>query len=204
MSETKARKIGRIKAKNVRISFWFPEGRPPKDAKPGEEDKLIWNPSFLMSKETEEGQALKKLISDEIKAVMREKWHGKVEKLKPEKLCLRDGDVETYDGYAGHYYISTSSKRKPQLVDRIKGRDGKWLEAAPGKIYSGCYCNAIITIWAQDNEHGKRVNASIEVIQFLRDGEAFGDTIVDANDELDEDDVGSVGDITDTEEEDIL
>jgi hypothetical protein len=29
-------------------------------------------------------------------------------------------------------------------------------------------------VWAQDNKYGKRINASLEAIQFVRHGEAFG------------------------------
>jgi hypothetical protein len=34
--------------------------------------------------------------------------------------------------------------------------------------YSGCHANAIINIWAQNNKWGKRVNAGLTGVQFLR------------------------------------
>ena len=47
------------------------------------------------------------------------------------------------------------------------------LVAADGKPYSGCHVNVIIDVWAQDNQYGKKINAQLQGIQFLRDGEAF-------------------------------
>ena len=42
-----------------------------------------------------------------------------------------------------------------------------------GKIYAGCYVNVSLDFWAQDNAYGKRVNAQLRGVQFLRDGDAF-------------------------------
>jgi len=44
---------------------------------------------------------------------------------------------------------------------------------ADGVIYSGCYVNAIIDLWAQDNQFGKRINATLLGVQFAYDGDAF-------------------------------
>ncbi|MNP74169.1 hypothetical protein D3C76_1710040 [compost metagenome] len=42
----------------------------------------------------------------------------------------------------------------------------------------------IVDIWAQDNSYGKRINAQLQGIQFVKDGEAFsgGGTSADASD----------------------
>lgn len=34
-------------------------------------------------------------------------------------------------------------------------------QEADGLVYSGCYVNARIELWAQDNANGKRVNAKL-------------------------------------------
>jgi hypothetical protein len=62
------------------------------------------------------------------------------------------------------------SKGRPLVIDR--NRDP--LTAADGKPYSGCYVNVSIDVWAQDNKYGKRINAQLKGIQFVRDGDAFG------------------------------
>jgi len=43
-----------------------------------------------------------------------------------------------------------------------------------GTIYAGCYVNAIISLWAQDNTYGKRINAQLEGVQFCNNGEPLG------------------------------
>ena len=52
------------------------------------------------------------------------------------------------------------------------GIDG--LTEADGLVYSGCYVNARVELWVQDNANGKRINAKLLGIQFVRDGDAFG------------------------------
>jgi hypothetical protein len=49
----------------------------------------------------------------------------------------------------------------------------------------------------QDNKHGKRANAMLKSVQFLRDGESFGAAPVNPDDEFDDDMVGEVGSIGD-------
>jgi hypothetical protein len=38
----------------------------------------------------------------------------------------------------------------------------------------------VISLWAQDNSWGKRINATLLGAQFHSDGEAFGDAGIDA------------------------
>ena len=52
-----------------------------------------------------------------------------------------------------------------------------------GKPYSGCYVNAFVEFWTQDNNYGKRVNATLLGVQFYRDGESFsGGGVADTDD----------------------
>jgi hypothetical protein len=84
------------------------------------------------------------------------------------KICVQDGDAKSdYDGYAGMKYINASNKIRPLVVDGNRTP----LAASDGKLYSGCYVNAVLDIWAQSNQFGKRINASLLGVQFLRDGE---------------------------------
>lgn len=195
--------IGEVILKNVRLSFadLFKPGKPQKNddgtMSPGK-----FKANFLMPKgddDTKANMAKCKKAADQVKA---EKWGKKIPKLKPEKVFLRDGDLEDWDGYEGAYYISANNPNQPVLVDRKKDGAGKWIEltvenGGPRLLYSGCWVNAIIRIWAQDNEHGKRVNASLESVQFLRHDEAFSaGKPVDPNekfDDVDEDDADELG-----------
>jgi hypothetical protein len=52
-----------------------------------------------------------------------------------------------------------------------------------GKPYAGCFVNASIELWVQDNNYGKRINATLAGVQFYRDGEHFGGgSIADTDD----------------------
>jgi hypothetical protein len=128
-------------------------------------------------------------IEDAIEHAIETKWGEKAPKLKADKVCFKDGDDKDDDAYAGAMYINASNKRRPQVVDRDKTP----LTADDGKPYGGCYVDAIIRIWAQDNKYGKRINASLELVRFRKDGEAFGappvsaDALPDLPDEDEED-----------------
>lgn len=104
-------------------------------------------------------------------------------KEKPDgiKTGFSDGDDKSYDGYAGMFAIACHNKVRPTVVNR---RLEPVAEGDAGAPYSGCYVNAKITLWAQDNQYGKRINANLRSVQFLRDGTAFGIAPVDAEDEF--------------------
>lgn len=146
-------------------------------------------------------------IEAAIEAVIKAKWPKDTPKIKADKRCLRDGDEESYAGYEGNWFVSASRTvypagggKEPKRPFMIFGprktlqEDGtrKYVDD-PSLLYAGCYVREKIRIWAQDDpEYGKRVNASIEAIQFLRDGEAFGGgqktKVDDEFDEFGEDD----------------
>lgn len=116
------------------------------------------------------------LIRKAMMQVANEKWESKGPTYykaleKTDKLCLHDGDTKAeYEGFEGNLFIAANSKVRPSVFDQMRND----LTQADGKPYSGCYVNASIEIWAQDNaEYGKRINAQLRGIQFLRDGEAF-------------------------------
>lgn len=200
--------VGEVILRDVILSFAdiYRPAADRKDSKTGETIKGKFGANFLMDKGTEmtkQNQAKIKKAGADAKT---KKWGDEKNwpKLKPEKVCLRDGDLEDYDGYEGRLYLSANSNTKPQVITNRKGKDGKWIEAvegAPGAPYAGCRVNALVRIWAQDNEYGKRLNASLEVVQFLADGTPFGAAPVDPNDRFTDDMVGDVGDISEEGDE---
>ena len=143
-------------------------------------------------------------IEDAIDAAKEAKWGDKKNwpKLKADRICLKDGDEEDKDEYIDSMIIraSSSEDNPPQVIKNVRDEDGKWEESRPGgprSVYSGCYANVLIRLWAQDNKYGKRVNASLEVVQFAKKGEAFGRGPVDPNDRFGdelEDDSGGMDD----------
>lgn len=109
------------------------------------------------------------------KEVAKAKWNTKADSVLKAarasgKQVLKDGDTKSdYAGYEGMLFINTSNPQRPTIVDRDKTP----LSEEDGKPYGGCYVNAVIELWAQDNQFGKRVNASLAGIQFVKDGDRF-------------------------------
>lgn len=89
--------------------------------------------------------------------------------------CLQNGDAKAqYAGFEGMMFISCGqeeSKGRPDIRN-VKGRPVA--ENDPGAPYAGCYVVAWLDLWAQDNQYGKKVNASIAAVQFADDGDPFG------------------------------
>lgn len=105
------------------------------------------------------------------KAVYREKWGDRTVGLKPDSGVLRDGSAKAHiAGFEGSLYISASSSRRPGVFNR----DRTPLTAGDGVLYSGCYVNALLDVWAQDNEYGKAIRPALSGVQFRADGEPFG------------------------------
>ena len=134
----------------------------------------------------EEGKRGVKLLLDkkkdaaQIKAVQKAMKECADEKLKgkmppSDKLCLRDGADLGRDEYDGYVVLSVSAKNQPPVFKE----DGRPFERAEieaiasgeeeDPFYSGCRVNALISVWGQDNKYGKRVNGSLEGIQFAGD-----------------------------------
>lgn len=159
-----------IKLNNVRLSFpsLFREKKfAPTDA------KGAYSATFILDKKinAKEIAAVNAAIND----IVREVFKGK----RPPKVCLRDGEekAET-DGYGdGVMFIGCRSEKRPQVI----GRDMSPLTEEDGKPYAGCHVNAVIQLWGQDNQYGKRINAKLRAVQFFKDGKPFGEGEVDVN-----------------------
>jgi hypothetical protein len=124
-------------------------------------------------------------INAAIAAVAAEKWGAKADSIlktirAADKTCLHSGDLKSnYDGFEGMMYVSARNSLQPSVVDRNKTP----LSAQSGRPYAGCFVNAILELWAQDNNYGKRVNATLMGVQFQDDGESFvGGGVADADD----------------------
>ncbi|HFF9855822.1 DUF2815 family protein [Serratia marcescens] len=169
----------KVKLNNVRLAF--PALLEPKavngEGEPRFSAAFIFDPKHPAVAEIEKA----------IEAVAKEKWGAKADGVLKTlrstlKVCLHDGDEKAeYEGYPGNKFVSASNKARPRVVDR----DNSILVQADGRPYAGCYVNAVIDIWAQDNNFGKRINASLGGVQFLRDGDAFAGGGVASEDDFD-------------------
>ncbi len=162
--------MSKMQLKNVRLSFPSIFKRASFN---GEEGKF--EATFLLDKEKDAAQI--KMIEDAIEAAIKE---AKI-KVPSDKRCLKDGDDVEYDGYEGCMSFKASTNKRPTIIDRDKTA----LAEDDGKPYAGCYVNAICDIWVQNNNYGKRVNANLFGIQFVKDGAPFGSGDVDVTDEFD-------------------
>lgn len=157
--------------KNVRLSFpvlFTPEAF--QDSAPR------WSANFLFPKNGDVHQE----VLAAMKKVAAEKWLKKSDGIfetliKKDKTCLHDGDdkASKYDGYADNVFLSAVRQQKDGrlvLVDRQRAP----ISEQDGILYSGCYVNAKVDLWAQDNQYGQRINATLMVVQFVKDGDSFG------------------------------
>lgn len=157
-----------LKLTNVRLAF-------PKlfkaEAVNGEGE-----PKFGCSLLLEPTDAQIKAINQAINAAAVDKWGAKAAghlalMRKTDKVFLHDGNLKAqYAGFENMLYVSCNSAVRPVIVDRNKAP----LTEADGRPYGGCYVNVTMDTWAQDNKFGKRVNAQLMSVQFVRDGDAFG------------------------------
>lgn len=138
-------------------------------------------PKFGATLIVAKGSASHQAIKDAVRACIAEKWpKGPPPGLK---LCLRDGGEKGHmDGFGDEVvFFNATNPKRPTVVDR----DRTPLTESDGKPYAGCYVTALIDFWAQDNQYGKRVNATLTGVQFVRDGEAFGGARVASADDFD-------------------
>lgn len=203
--------------KNKRLSFVSVfEPKIYKDKKTGEIQSYSQEVNVLLDKDADKEDIEKiKLLQRE---AIKQKFGDNPPTIPVENRCLRDGEIvdpdtgekkARWDGYENKLFVSASKKfKKPlgeidpkmlvQVMDGFKGPDGKFprLKASDGKIYSGCYGDVIIRIYAYDgrkDENPNRVNASLEAIKFRKHGDAFGAAPVDADSRFEENEVDEDG-----------
>ena len=153
----------KIQLKNVRLSFPHLFDH----AQFGGESTGKFEASFILDK-TEHADQIK-VIEDAIAKMSKEAFKAK---LPSDKVALKDGDDTGREELAGKMTIKGSTKKRPIVIDRDKTP----IAESDGKIYAGCYVNAILTLWSQNNNYGKRINAQLDGVQFVKDGEPFGDS----------------------------
>lgn len=178
----------KVSLKNVRLAF--PNLFEAK-AVNGEGDPRF-SASFLMDPKHPAVAELQKAFE----TVGKEKWGAKWPQVKKElelkdRTALHDGDTKAeYAGFEGMMFVNAGNKVRPLVIDRDKSP----LIAADGKPYAGCYVNASIELWCQDNNYGKRINASLRGVQFLKDGDAFAGGGTASDDEFDDIEEGAEAD----------
>ena len=167
--------------RNVRLAF--PNIFEPQAGFNGGDPK--YNATFIIEdKETADK------IEKAMEQVAQEKWpkdyDQKLKKLRSGgKICLKDGDEKAdYGGFEGNWSINASNKVRPSVFDK----DGSKLTQEDGRPYAGCYVDASIDIWPQDNQYGQRINAALRGVKFSKDGQPFAGGGAASEDEFEFDD----------------
>jgi len=167
--------------KNVRLAF--ANVYKPKKSENGER----YSAAFPIVPKSDNHKSLTAAMSK----VATDKW----EKKGPAILVklIEGGDVafkeraatddagEPFAGFEDMFTLNAGQDKKkgqPLLIGSNK-IDGAFpiLVEDDGVLYSGCWVNVKIDVWAQDNtaeRGGKRINAQLKTIQFVRDDESFG------------------------------
>lgn len=175
-----------IRIDNVRLAFchvFVPQAQDPK--KPEEKKFSVAslftgnNPAVTIVPTTEQLAAGQKPVASLIQTVIEQvaqekygtKWQQVLQGLRlNHKALVVDGNTKAKnEGYGGNWFFNASNAVRPDL------RDEKRNPLVPGdtKPYSGCYASVIADVWAMDNQHGQRINATLLGVQFRRDGDAF-------------------------------
>lgn len=169
----------KLKLNNVRLAF--PNIFEPQVSEDG---KASYGATLLFPRNHPQFAA----VEAAIETVAKEKWGAKAEvTLKQlraaDKTALHNGDSKAqYQGFEGNFYVSARNPVRPTALDADKTP----LQQSDGRLYSGCYVNAVIELWPQDNKYGKRVNATLMGVQFLRDGDAFSGGGAASQDDFDD------------------
>lgn len=185
--DNKAVSTGKIRINNVRLAFpsiWH-KTQVNNSGEPAFRAAFIIPPNHPQLKD------IQKIIADVAKA----KWKDKAASILKTaqsvgKGGLQDGDLKEHlDGYAGNMYVNANNaKTRPDIRDRNK----EVLTEDDNKPQGGDYVNAVVEFWAQDNQHGKRINASLLGIQFNKEGPKFAAGSVATDNDFE--DLGDIGD----------
>lgn len=158
-----------VKLRNVRLSYAnIYEPKSSMDGKP----KFSCN--LILDKSDPQVKAIEKAIKDCALAKFGSAGIKLKKALAPDRICLRDGEEKASDGYGEtKMFVSASNAANKRPI--VVGADKQPItEGEDGAPYSGCYVNANIALWAQDDpKFGQRINANITHVMFWKDGESF-------------------------------
>ena len=89
------------------------------------------------------------------------------------KTTLRDGDEEMdtdeHPEYAGHYFMSVSSKSKPQIIDKYKHP-----VVSEDEVYSGVYARVSLNAYAYNTAGNKGISCGLNNVQIVAQGDYLG------------------------------
>lgn len=168
---------GTIRIDNVRMSYAHLDapyrGKNKRDD--GGEAPAKYSLVSICNKETHDDMHaavtafIKKMLSDADVTVGKKDWF------------IRDGDDAGKDEYEGAWTVSASELRKPKCRDR-QGNLVDDTDDIREMFQSGYWANVLIRPWLQQNDYGRKVNAGLVGVQFVKKDKTFGQGDIDESD----------------------
>jgi hypothetical protein len=175
-----------IMLNNVRLSF--PELIEPSKFGDNPNVDAKYRADFIIEPPND---SLKRFM-DEVNKIATEKWKEHVTGVmgiinNDRKLrCYGKGEERVdkktftpYLGYGNNTYITAINARAPLMVTKdgtvSDPNNTMAYQALARALYGGCYVNAAVRPWLQENTNGRAVRCELIAVQFLKDGEAFGE-----------------------------
>lgn len=169
-----------ITLRNCRASF-LTLGEPERyQNNPANEPR--WSATALLPYKDPQIKQLDDLIQRVGAAKFEKKWAKAWEAINSDrKMSFKvDGKFKDYAGYEGQWAMTAHRKQKegpPIVIDSDRSpiyqvnRD--LYPGKAGRVYSGCFVDIQMEIWAQMNNHGNAIRATLMIIQRRKDGDAF-------------------------------
>lgn len=143
----------------------------------GDDGKKTYTSHLIIPENHPQMSAISATIRKVAALVFKDQADAVLAQLKAQdKLCIHRGDISKagQDPYRGKLYISANNNVRPRILATVNGVNQEINEDHELAPYSGCYANVMIVIWAQNNKWGKRINAQLTGVQFLRHAERLG------------------------------
>lgn len=113
-----------------------------------------------------------------------------------EKYFIRDGKPTKKPEYAGAWIVASRETEKPTVLHPDKS-EMESPEEIKSEIKAGYFIDMLVQPWWQDNEHGKRINASLRAVRLRREGPLISEGGISKDDAIssfdDDDDDGGFG-----------
>jgi len=175
--------MSNIMLKNVRLSF-----NSIFEASDFEGDQnFAYNAKVLIEKGSEAEKQIKKALLETANDAFGGKGTEIIKKVQadPAQFCLQPSSQDE-----NMMVLATKRKQKagrPMVVDI----DRSPLTHDDGKPYPGCYVNLLCRPWAMASKGKHWIRCGLEGVQFVKDGEAFGQRVTaDAFEDLSVEDDG--------------
>lgn len=142
---------------------------------------------------TKTHQAAIDLLTEFAMDILKERNKGA--DIKDDAKFIRDGGPTKKPEYKDAWIVASRETEKPTVLHPDKSEMESPAEIKR-EIKAGYYIDMLIQPWWQDNDHGKRVNASIRAVRLRREGPLIAEGGIakdDAISSFEDDDEGGFG-----------